>query len=203
MKKIQIMILIFTLLSFVGCSNNENSKELDKEVESVTTEIIDEKIEEDSYFVKEDIVLEINQIVPNFSLENLDIEGENITLEDYRGKYVLINFWATWCTYCKDEMPDLQAFGEENEDLIIIAVNVEESRELVEKYIEEGGYTFNVALDSDGDLAKAYFISSFPTSIFIDRYGKLIGGVQGLMNKDDMEKVLEYVKEQESILRNQ
>lgn len=141
-------------------------------------------------------------LVPNFSLENLNLEASNITLEDYRGKYVLINFWATWCGYCKDEMPDLQAFSEENENLAVIAVNVEESRDLVEKYIKEGAYTFDVALDTDGKLSKSYYIASFPTSIFIDRYGNLIGGVQGLMTKEDMDKVFEYVKEQEEILKN-
>lgn len=204
MKKIWILVLMVSLLSLVACSKPEDVEveSVDKEVELVKTEAVDEETADDSYFVQDDKVLEVGLIAPNFSLENLDLEGGNLTLEDYRGKYVLINFWATWCVYCIEEMPDLQAFSEENEDLVVIAVNVEESRELVEKYIKEGGYTFDVALDSDGDLSKAYFISSFPTSIFIDRDGNLIGGVQGLMAKEDMEKVLDYVKEQEAILRN-
>lgn len=204
MKKIWILVIALLSLSLVACSTAEvvEVDAVDKESEVVKTDIIEEVPEDNAYFVQDDRVLEVSKIAPNFSLENLDLEGDNIALEDYRGKYVLINFWATWCGYCKDEMPDLQAFSDENEDLVVIAVNVEESRELVEKYISEGGYTFDVALDSEGDLSKAYYISSFPTSIFIDRYGNLIGGVQGLMAKDDMEKVLDYVKEQEAILRN-
>jgi len=218
MKKIWIMLLMLTLLGLVACSKVEDSnvdsgdeKPLTSEVntadevtskEAVSSKTSDEEIIDGNYFVEKDVELKLNEIVPNFSLENLDLEGGNITLEDYRGKYILINFWATWCGYCKDEMPDLQAFADENSDLKIIAVNVEESRELVEKYISEGGYTFDVALDSDGDLLKSYYISSFPTSIFIDRYGNLIGGVQGLMAKEEMEKVFEYVKEQEEIILN-
>ncbi|MGB3367627.1 MAG: TlpA disulfide reductase family protein [Acidaminobacteraceae bacterium] len=207
MKKIWILLLMLTLVGLGGCSKAEDVEleALDKEnaeKKIVTSEVLDEDVLDEAYFVKEDRILEINKLAPNFSLENLDLDGGNITLEDYKGKYVLINFWATWCGYCKDEMPNLQAFADENSSLEIIAVNVEESRDLVEKYIKEGGYTFDVALDSDGDLSRAYYISSFPTSIFLDRYGNLIGGVQGLMSKEDMGRIFEYVKEQEEILSN-
>lgn len=218
MKKILMIlfIILVTVFATTACSKSDlesksdvkvSDKEVDKESTGVSTETTSGSssetiLDSEGYFVEENKVLEVGLIAPKFSLENLDLDGKNIKLEDYRGKYVLINFWATWCVYCRDEMPDLQAFGEENRDLAIIAVNVEESRELVEKYINEGGYTFDVALDSDGSLTKSYYISSFPTSIFIDRYGNLIGGVQGLMKKEDMTRVLEYVKEQEQIIKN-
>src|SRR5690606_32548559 len=68
----------------------------------------------------------VGKLAPDFTLA--DLEGKEVSLSDFRGKYVLINFWATWCQYCDLEMPDLDRLYKENEDLVVLAVNVQEEK---------------------------------------------------------------------------
>ena len=135
------------------------------------------------------------KLAPNFTLKNLD--GEEVSLEDYRGKLVLVNFWATWCKYCDMEMPDLQRLDEENEDLVVLAVNVQEDKETVEAYIEKGGYEFEVVLDEEGEIATMYLVYGLPNSYFIDEEGILLGRVPGAMTYDQMVQVLDSIREGE------
>lgn len=129
---------------------------------------------------------------PDFTLKNL--EGEDVSLSDYKGKLVLLNFWATWCGYCDLEMPDLQKLDAENEDLVVLAIDVQEDRDIVQEYITDGGYTFEVALDQDGSLAQTYLVSGYPTSYFIDKEGLLIGAVPGMMTYEQMNEVLTSIR---------
>lgn len=132
----------------------------------------------------------------DFTLENLD--GEEVSLSDYRGKIVFLNFWATWCGFCDEEMPDLEKINNENDDVVVLAVNVREDREIVEDYIKEGGYTFPVLLDETGEIGMDYVIGGLPTTYFIGSDGKLLDGMSGMMNLEQMESVLEAIREFES-----
>lgn len=111
---------------------------------------------------------------------------------------VYLNFWATWCVYCDEEMPDLQALSEENEDLVVLAVNVREDKDLVESYLEEGGYTFPVLLDETGDISAKYLVSGMPTTYFINTKGILLDRIPGMMEKDQMEEILGKMRELEN-----
>nr|WP_272876634.1 TlpA disulfide reductase family protein [Clostridium sp. Cult1] len=168
----------------------ETTEELEPE-NNVSQETNNETGEEN---IVEDSVLDIaiGEEAPNFTLRNL--EGEEVSLTDYRGKVVLINFWATWCKYCDIEMPDLQKLDKENEDLVVLAVDVMEEKSLVEGYIEKGGYDFQVVLDEDGDIAKLYLVSAFPTSYFVDKDGILLGGVPGMMTYAQMNQIVEGIR---------
>lgn len=200
MKKILGVLLIIMLIFVVaGCNGSDqtgNSGETDAvtQAENTVDSSSDGSVDND-VDTSEEAVFEVGKPAPPFSLEGLD--GETISLDDYKGKYVMINFWATWCGFCEEEMPDLQTFAATNDDLVIIAVNVGEKRDIVEKYVSENNLELKVALDPDSNLAKTYYISNFPTSIFIDRSGKLIGGVQGMMTLENMEQVFDFVKEEE------
>src|SRR5699024_7338035 len=116
---------------------------------------------------------EVGKPLPDFTLENL--KGEQVTLSGIKDKIILVNFWASWCTWCDKEMPDLQKLKEENDDLMVIAVNVEESREKAQEYITEGGYDFEVVLDEKGDTSAQYLVSGLPASYFVDKSGKFVG----------------------------
>lgn len=129
---------------------------------------------------------------PDFTLLNLD--GEEVSLSDFRGKYVLINFWGTWCQWCEQEMPDLQKVYDENEDLVVLAVNVMEEKSDVEGYIKEHGYSFPVLLDADGNVALTYLVSGYPTSYFVDRDGILLGGVFSYMTYEQMNEILDGIR---------
>ncbi len=129
---------------------------------------------------------------PDFTLTNLD--GESVSLSDYQGRIVLLNFWATWCGFCDKEMPDLKRLNAEYEDVVVLAVDVMEEEGIVREYIDKGGYDFDVVLDLDGEVAKTYLVSAFPTSYFIEEDGTLIGAVSGMLEYDQMVKIIENIK---------
>lgn len=149
----------------------------------------------DSESEDEYVDIAVGKESPDFTLLNLS--GEEVSLSDYRGKIVMINFWATWCGFCKKEMPDMQRLMEENDDIVILAVDVMEEKSLVENYINEGGYTFEVVLDEKGLIARDYLVSAFPTSYFVDKDGILLGGVPGMMTWERMNEILTNIRENE------
>ena len=111
----------------------------------------------------------------DFSLPLLD--GSEGSLSDFRGKFVFLNFWATWCPPCREEMPSMQALYETlgNDEFEILAVNVLESRDQAASFIEEEGFTYPVMLDRDGRTMLRYGVRSYPTTYFIDQDGFVIG----------------------------
>lgn len=136
--------------------------------------------------------ISIGEMAPDFTLENL--EGEKVSLSDYKGKIVLINFWATWCKFCDIEMPDLNDVDKNNEDVVVLAVNVQEEGSKVSKYIKDGGYGFEVVLDTKGDIARNYLVASYPTTYAVDKDGILVGGVPGMLTKPQIEQIVESVR---------
>lgn len=175
----------------VDKDNGEDEEELidDVELEEEDQEVTDQEENQEEYDIA------VGKLAPDFTLKNLD--GEEVSLSDYKDKIVLINFWATWCVFCDKEMPDMQILSEENDDLVILAVDVMEDKKLVEDYIEKGGYDFEVVLDEKGDVAKTYLVSAFPTSYFVDKDGILLGGVPGMMTGPQMNDILESIRKGE------
>lgn len=208
-KNILILTIILVLAALVvGCTSTANKPEdkidTSKDVtsndeETKKDDIIDPVEEEDEFDIA------IGKLAPDLFyndskgekifLENLN--GEVVSLEDYRGKIVLLNFWATWCKYCDIEMPDLQKLQNEYDDIVVIAIDVMEDKATVEKYIKKGNYDFQVVLDEDGDLAKTYLISGFPTTYFIDKEGILLGGIPSMLEYDQLVSILDGIRENE------
>ncbi|WP_461205333.1 TlpA family protein disulfide reductase [Clostridium sp. DL1XJH146] len=152
-----------------------------------------EQVDEDVNADDENFALEVGKESPDFTLT--DLEGNDVSLSDYKGKYVLINFWATWCHFCVEEMPDLEKFNNENEDIVVLAVNVKESHAEAEKFVNDGGYTFTTLLDDKGTVSNDYLVAAFPTSYFIDKEGLFLGRVQGMMTYEQMNGILAQIKE--------
>ncbi|WFD08845.1 TlpA family protein disulfide reductase [Tepidibacter hydrothermalis] len=187
-KKIFSIIVVIALLFggfYIFNKQNNTKQDVSNNIvkENADKENIDEKSQE----------LAVGKIAPSFTLKNLN--GDEVSLSDYEGKIVLINFWATWCTYCDKEMPDLQRLNNENEDLVVLTVNVKESKEEVQSYIDKGNYDFPVLLDENGETSITYLVSAFPTSYFVDENGILLGAVQGMMSYDKMNTILEQIRE--------
>ncbi|MDX8288483.1 TlpA disulfide reductase family protein [Metabacillus indicus] len=137
--------------------------------------------------------LEIGNKPPEFEMETLS--GETVTLDDVKGKKVMVNFWATWCPPCEAEMPEMQKLQDEHQDeLVVLAVNMtnaEKSRKDVEEFIAERNLTFPVALDKDGRVSIQYEVYSYPTTYFLDEEGSILNISRGAMTKETMEKLLE------------
>ncbi|MGH2586874.1 MAG: redoxin domain-containing protein [Dehalococcoidia bacterium] len=112
---------------------------------------------------------------PDFVLSTLD--GREVRLSDYRGNVVLLNFWATWCGPCREEMPLFEAAQQEYSDrgLVVLAVNVGEGSSTVRPFVERLALTYDIALDGNSSIARRYRARSFPTTYFIDRDGTVEG----------------------------
>jgi thiol-disulfide isomerase/thioredoxin len=97
-------------------------------------------------------------------------EGETISLSDYRGSPVAVNFWATWCAPCRVEMPVLQEAYDAGQ-IVVLAVNAGESGGTVQAYMDELGLTFPAVLDPNGDILDLYAVRVFPTTVWVDGEG--------------------------------
>jgi peroxiredoxin len=114
-----------------------------------------------------------------FTLKTL--KGGMASLEDYRGKLIFLNFWATWCPPCRAEMPSMQRLWEEfkEEDFVILAINIQEEIKLVSSFMNERGFSFPVLLDEKGEVARSYGISGIPATFFLNPDGEIIGKAVG------------------------
>ncbi|GLC29131.1 TlpA disulfide reductase family protein [Clostridium omnivorum] len=117
-----------------------------------------------------------------------DLNGKNVSLSDFKGKKVLLNFWATWCPPCRAEMPDIEKLYQENKDsdLVILGINLGEDTQTVKSFIDKNKYNFNILLDSDQAVAIKYNIVSIPTSFFIDKEGNIVYKKVGAMSIEEM-----------------
>ena len=129
---------------------------------------------------------------PEFSLQSLD--GRMVSLNDFRGKSVVVNFWATWCPPCRSEMPDMEQIARERaDDVVVLAVNVQEAREPVRRFVDQYGLTFPIVLDTSGDVTQSFGVQSLPTSFFVDREGRVAAFNMGALNKSAIARKLELV----------
>jgi len=133
----------------------------------------------DEYLSSLGIAKSDGQIADDFTLET--IEGKLISLSDYRGKIVFLNFWATWCPPCRREMPSMEKLYQKfkDKDFIMLAVSLRENSEKVSKFMRDNKLSFPALLDSKGKVGSQYGISSIPTTFFIDKHGMMIGRAIG------------------------
>ena len=139
----------------------------------------------------------------DFALE--DQYGNVHTLEDYKGKTIFLNFWATWCPPCRAEMPDIQklyeSYDTEGDDALVVlgvaapGFNQEGSEEEIKAFLEDNGYTYPVLMDTEAELFYFYGIMSYPTTFMIDRDGNIFGYVTGQLNYEIMEDIVRQTME--------
>lgn len=134
--------------------------------------------------------VEAGQAAPDFTLQTLD--GETVSLAGYKGKPVLLNFWATWCAPCRLEMPELNKTAGDYADtgLVVLGVNQEEPANVVADFVDELGITFPQALDVDGEAGKAYGAYLLPITFFIDPDGVVTAVHRGSLTRDLIDEYL-------------
>ena len=140
-----------------------------------------------------------NPVAPDFTLK--DLNGNDVKLSDYKGKIVILNFWAVWCQYCLLEMPDFNELNKELEkedEVVILAINSQESPEKVKEYLTSSNIDLKVLLDQDGTVTQTYGISGFPTTFFINKDGSLYTYIPNMTDKKTLLEVIDKIKSQEA-----
>jgi len=128
----------------------------------------------------------IGSAAPDFTLPTL--HADRVSLSGLRGKTVLVNFWASWCGPCRDEMPALQALqtGRRADNIVVVAINWGEDAETARRFAEQLGLTYTIALDEDQTVGRRYLTYSLPVSYWIDRQGTVVDRVVGAMTAEVM-----------------
>jgi thiol-disulfide isomerase/thioredoxin len=118
-------------------------------------------------------------VAPDFEL--VDLGGRAVRLSDFRGRVVLVNFWATWCAPCREEMPALGTLAKDLGPLglTVVAVNHKEGKSVIETFLREGKLTILVVMDKDGRVAERYQVHALPATFIVNRQGKVVGTVLG------------------------
>ncbi len=131
------------------------------------------------------------EVAPDFQLE--DTTGNKVSLSDLRGKIVLVNFWATWCPPCIEEMPSMERLNEvmAGDDFVMLAVNAEENgRSVVPAFLEKTPYTFPILYDDKGVVQKLYGVFKFPESFIIRKDGTVAEKIIGPLNWSSPETIV-------------
>ena len=143
--------------------------------------------------------------LPAFDFELKDQYGNTHKLSDYKGKVVFLNFWATWCPPCREEMPHIEEiykeYGYNKNDVVILGAASpataenpspqDESEDKIKAFLTKNNYTFPVVFDVKGEIFRNYYISAFPTTFMIDKEGNIMGYVAGALSKENMKKIIE------------
>jgi thiol-disulfide isomerase/thioredoxin len=134
---------------------------------------------------------------PDFTVQ--DTNGNNVSLSDFKGKPVVLNFWASWCPPCKAEMPDYEKMYQQysSKGVVFMMVNMTDgSRETTataKQFLKDSNYTFPAYLDVKSNAANTYGISSIPDSIFIDKDGNVVNSYEGMIDAATMKKNIEAI----------
>jgi peroxiredoxin len=180
--KFTILIGLFIGLGFLAWkipSTTEQSKERVESIEATKAAV--------------PAIAQIGKPAPDFKLQALS--GKDVRLSDYRGKTVVLNFWTTWCSYCKKEIPELINFHHlyEKKGIVVLAVNLsseEENLEQVALFAKEFEIPFTIPLDKAGVVGETYQIVMIPTTFIIDPQGNIQNKIMGPVKLDQLEQHL-------------
>ena len=137
---------------------------------------------------KSAIPVEVDYPAPQVNLT--DLEGNPVSLEDYRGRWALVNHWAFWCAPCRDELPVLQKYyqAHKEQNFTIIGIESEGAYEDVSYHAKLYKLTYPVWLDPHGEAARDFFVGAFPTSFVIDPNGQVVLGWAGPISREMLEQ---------------
>lgn len=195
------LMIFMGILMFTGKMNAITGYLSGTQIISKETEKKETKEETDEDTKAEDK----QEIYPASDFVLKDQYGNAHSLADYKGKTIFLNFWATWCGPCRNEMPEIQKIYEETQqeedsDLVILGIAApgfgkEGSQEEIETFLEENGYTYPVLMDTTGEVFMEYGISAYPTTFMVDKDGNLFGYIQGQLNEDMMRSIIRQTME--------
>ncbi len=190
-KWIIIAVLLVGLLAGATALYNKYSEEF-----NMNNQIQNEETAGDSSETGQTTETDKNA-APDFTV--VDYDGNEVKLSDFKGKPIVLNFWATWCYYCKVEMPDFNEAYKNYPDVQFLMVNATgtngETVETAKAYVEQEKYEFPVFFDVMYDANRTYGLSSFPMTVFIDADGNIVSSRVGMLTKEALESELKKLTE--------
>lgn len=213
------LLILIGIMTFTGWMNNlssylntytSSSKSNEKEQTAQTAEKASDPSQpaettNSADTVSEEDAPQTPALMPAIDFTLTDQYGNKHTLSDYKGKVVFLNFWATWCPPCREEMPHIEelynTFGQNNNEVIFLGVanpktdahphNQDVGKDEVTTFLQDSGYTFPTVFDETGEFFNQYAISAFPTTFMITKEGNIYGYVPGMLTKDMMQNIIE------------
>ena len=121
----------------------------------------------------------------------LNTAGRHVGLDDFRGKIVFLNFWATWCPTCRTEMPSMERLHRKlsGKDFAMVAVNIKETASQVKNFFEEYNLTFTALMDTTGEVSTEFGLRAIPTTFILDKSGQILGRIAGPREWDSRKSV--------------
>lgn len=180
-------MLGWTAYEFIFASNKKATQEED----GTTAQQVNVSVEVEE---SDKVGILKGELAPDFELTTLD--GEVVKLSDYKGKRVMLNFWATWCPPCRAEMPDMQKF-QSTKDVQVLAVNLSETESdpgNAQRFVDELNLTLTVPLDKESAVSNEYNVIAYPTTYMIDSNGRIQFIMMGAMNYDFMVQQFEMMQ---------
>jgi cytochrome c-type biogenesis protein len=212
------LLILIGLMTFTGWMNNlssylntyTSSKNDEKEQAPPSAEKTSESPQssvtpDSAGTVRKEDAPQTSDLMPAIDFTLTDQYGNKHTLSDYKGKVVFLNFWATWCPPCREEMPHIEelynTFGQNNNEVIFLGVanpktdayphNQDVEKDEITTFLQDNGYTFPTVFDETGEFFNQYAISAFPTTFMITKEGNIYGYVPGMLTKDMMQNIIE------------
>ncbi|PPA69457.1 peroxiredoxin family protein [Jeotgalibacillus proteolyticus] len=194
-KQIAALLLVGGLVTILILNVIEDKNTWEAEQARQLTYEVKPSQNDQAQVVPSDGVLKEGQRAPDF--ETTTADGETVSLSDYEGKKVILNFWATWCPPCIEEMPHMQKYYEENaedQNTEILAVNLttrDNGADRVRSFVEDYELTFPVLLDESGSLGDQFYAFTIPTTYILNEEGIITKKLMGPMNQEMMIELME------------
>jgi len=136
-----------------------------------------------------EVGVEVGMKAPDFTINN--VNGKEVSLSDYQGTKVFLNFWASWCPPCREEMPSIQKLHKNYDNIKVLAVNAGENKDKVLNYLMENNFSFTTLLDENGKVTTDYLIRGIPSTFVIDKEGIIVRKQRGAITYGKMEQMID------------
>ncbi len=206
-----ILLILIGIMTFTGLMNGfstyfNNQSSISQEFEAENGESLESKSGEKEETITEDTT---TKLAPSIDFTLIDQYNKEHTLSDYKGKVVFLNFYATWCGPCLDEMPHIEElykeYGKNQEDVVFLGVanpksaeypnNSDQKEDYIISFLDKNDFTFPTVFDTTSEVFRSYYISAFPTTFIIDEEGDIVDYIVGGMEKKDMKRKIDQVLE--------